>query len=112
MGIILAYPIFAFLVFGPAFFLLRSKKGTPNRRIVWAAATVIGSFLFAGVVGLALHIIGNSLGLSVVEQKFGRLGDISAVGTLGFFAMPWIIYSVFKTKYKSDFCEPSASDSK
>ena len=101
MGIVLAIPVFVFCIFGAAFFVLRSKRGTPRQRYFWAAFTVIGAFAFAGIVGLVVTMIGTSLDLSAVEQKFGWLGDVSLAGTFGFFAMPWIIYAVFKLKYGS-----------
>ena len=101
MGIVLGIPIFLFCIFGPAFFVLRSKKGTPKQRNVWAAFTVIGAFAFAGIIGLAAMMIGKSFGLSAVEQRFGWLGDVSIVGTVGFFALPWILYAVFRRKHGS-----------
>lgn len=99
MGVVLGIPIFGFLIFGPAFFVLRSNKGTTKQRVLWAVATVATAFALACVVGLFVHIVGISLGLSALERKFGWLENVSILGTVGFFVTPWIVYTLFKAKF-------------
>ena len=98
MGVILGIPLFAFLVFGPAFLILRSKRGTSSQRTKWAALTVVVAFAFALIVGLVVYLVGWALDLDPMQQKFGWLGNVSLVGTLGFFAIPWVVYGAFKRK--------------
>jgi cytochrome bd-type quinol oxidase subunit 2 len=98
MGIVLGIPLFAFLIFGPAFFILRSKRGNSKQRAKWAALTVLVAFAFALVVGLVVYLVGRALELDLMQQKFGWLGNVSLVGTVGFFAIPWVVYAAFKRK--------------
>jgi uncharacterized membrane protein len=98
MGVVLGIPLFAFLIFGPAFFILRSKRGNSTQRAKWAALAVLVPFAFALVVGLGVYLTGRVLEIDPMQQKFGWLGNVSLVGTLGFFAIPWVVYAVFKQR--------------
>ena len=101
MGIVLGIPLFAFLVFGPAFLVLRSKRGTRTERTRWAVLTVVSAFAFALLVGLIVFAVGGALGLGPMDRKFGWLAYVSFAGTVGFFAIPWVVDAMFKRKASS-----------
>lgn len=88
--------IVALLVSIPAYFILRSNRGTRQQRIRWAAFSVGWSIAFLVLVGAPVNLM---VRYEKQTAAFGASELLLIAGIVGTIAIPWVIYRKFRRRF-------------